>query len=70
MSELDETVAVRLREIADILGVPVECFFRDRAPPAIADVRECLRLWGRLRTDAGRAAALAAMRKISDEEGC
>lgn len=69
MSKPDDPSNARLHLIARILGVSVESFSGEPPPGNLADTAEYLRLWKRIRTDAGRAAALAAVRKIVADEG-
>ena len=69
MAESRELIDRRLRMISDCLDIPVEQFYGDTPADQMLDAGECLRLWYSLRTDAGRAAALDALRKIRVEEG-
>lgn len=69
MSGADDQAKELLRAIADMLGIPTERFY-DEVPVADPeDTRQLTYLWHRLRTPAGRAAALDALNKILDEEG-
>jgi len=69
MSGADDHSKELLRAIADMLGMPPERFY-DAAPVADPeDTRQLTYLWHRLRTPAGRAAALGALKKILDDEG-
>lgn len=68
MQDRDDPLALRLYEIADILVIPVEQFFNSEATPRQSDTDEYLRLWFGLRTEAGRAAGLNALRGIADRE--
>jgi hypothetical protein len=66
-AEPNQTV---LRRLADTLGISVERFFADApALDSVANEDECLRLWSRIETEAGRRQALEALRMISDHEG-
>ena len=54
-----------LRQIADALGKPVECFFADPvSTQSSVDAGECLRLWSEIKSDEGRRQALQALRAI------
>lgn len=65
MEKFAEPDRAILKRIAEALGVPVERFFGASPPPG-AD--ECLDLWSRIKTEAGRRRALDALRTIVDEE--
>jgi hypothetical protein len=69
MSRKDEEVHELLRAIADMLGMPVDRFYDDAPVADPKDTRQLIHLWHRLRTPAGRAAALDALSKILDNEG-
>ena len=58
----------RLHTIADLLGISAARFYESASPPSPEDTIELNYLWHRLKTPAGRAAALDALNKILDEE--
>ncbi len=69
MVDQTETVRLRLCELAEVLGVRVECFYQEAPAAKPEDTAEMLQLWHRLKTPSGRLAALDALSKILDEEG-
>lgn len=70
MKPSDSPQYVVLRQIADALGVPIERFLAGRSSCEGPDgVAECLNLWLRIRTAAGRQSALDHLRAIIEDEG-
>lgn len=69
MADDREASFARLHVIADLLSVPVETLTAGRMPKRLWADNECMRLWHSLKTEAGRDAALDALRRILDEEG-
>ena len=67
---VDETgmAILRLRKLAEVLGVPVDCFYQGAPAAKPEDTAELLRLWHRLKTPSGRIAALEELKKILDDE--
>ncbi|MGT2478233.1 hypothetical protein ACU4GR_03545 [Methylobacterium oryzae CBMB20] len=68
MVDETETARLRLCELAEVLGVPVDYFYQETPTARPEDTVELLRLWHRLNTSSGRLAALAAVNKILGEE--
>lgn len=66
MGNFNDPRRALLHQIAEALGVPVERFFTGSM---CTDANECLRLWSRIRTEAGRRQALEALRAIIEREG-
>lgn len=65
MTKSIEPERVKLKQIADALGVPVERFFGDIIS---SGVDECLLMWSKIKTPEGRLRALEALRAIADKE--
>lgn len=68
MAEMRETIHSRLQMIASLLGVPVQDLISGTVPRRLWADNECMRLWRGLRTEAGRDAALDALRSILEAE--
>lgn len=68
MSDDRETALGHVQVIAGLLGIRVEDLLTRAMPQKLWADNECLRLWHSLKTDAGRDAALDALRRILDEE--
>ncbi|MGU3407922.1 hypothetical protein [Methylobacterium brachiatum] len=68
MVDEKDTVKLRLRELAEVLGVPVDRFYQEVPAAQPQDTAELLRLWHRVKTPGGRLAALEALTKILNEE--
>ncbi|TNC07658.1 hypothetical protein FF100_31775 [Methylobacterium terricola] len=64
----DEATNWRLRQIADILGVPVEAFADAGTSGDVVGLNELVNLCLTLKTQTGRSAALNALRRIRDHE--
>lgn len=68
MSHDREAALARLQEIADVLGIHVADLTSGPTFQRLWADNEFMRLWHSLGTDAGRDAALDALRRILDEE--
>lgn len=64
---------LRLQQVADALGMPVEQFFAANAHSDVvaeaAETADCLDLWSRIRTAEGRRRVLDTLRVIVRAEG-
>lgn len=60
--------SIGLFKISETLELPIAAFHGDEPRNEIAAASECLRLWSKLRTETGRAAALDCLRQILREE--
>lgn len=69
MDDRNAATRERLRDIAGLLGVETERFYETAPTPSPEATAELNYLWHRLRTPAGRVAALNALNKILDSEG-